>query len=53
MARLFKLVHFDLWDLFSFPYSPDAVRSNHSFEPCLVISTSDPHSVGNPYILES
>jgi hypothetical protein len=39
MARLFKLVHFDLRDPFSFPYSPDAVPGNHSFEPCQVIST--------------
>ena len=34
MARLFNLVHFDLRDPFTFPYSPDAVRGNHSFEPC-------------------
>jgi hypothetical protein len=43
MARLFKLVHFDLRDPFSFPYSPDAVPSDHSCEPCLVISTRLAH----------
>ena len=38
MTRFFKLVHFELRDFFSFPYSPDTVLGNHSFEPWPVIS---------------
>jgi hypothetical protein len=47
MTRFFKLVYFELRDLFSFPYSPDAVLGNYSFEPCLVISTRTQQSRGS------